>query len=109
MSEPTDRDYIAELQARVGCPHKYSPDKRSCARCYETFDPYDLPNPAPDCSTLYDAMRAAQMVGFTGDIEIGDWLMLLSKYPTEHAAAAAVCRLAIEELERREAANEPTP
>ena len=113
MSDTTDRDYIAELQVRVGCIHKWRHhiSGSRCVSCRLSIvgNPLDMPSSAPDCSTLYDAMRAAQMVGFTGDIEIGDWLMLLSKYPTEHAAAAAVCRLAIEELERREAANEPTP
>ena len=127
MSDTTDRDYIAELQARVGCPHEYSPDillcnppKRSCALCDETFDPYNLPIPAPDCSTLYGSMRAAAKenrrvrvsaqqfstgvkFNVSTDFSYSVWC------DNERDTAAAVCRMAIEELERREAANEPKP
>ena len=125
MREPTDRDYIAELQARVGCPHEYSPDillckppKRSCTLCKETFGVDDLQVPAPDCSTLYGAMRAAteltngsarlymiRCVATKDGMTVYDNDMgtrAYDKLATERDAAAAVCRLAIEELERRE-------
>ncbi len=111
MTAPTS-DSIAEVQVLVGCPHDWMvslsfPSSLLCKRCGIFWDRTKTPPaPAPDCSTLWGALRAAQGLGVfasvtaygnhEGGIQIEDGELKVVRVTSELDAATVVCELILE-------------
>ncbi len=114
-------DPIAQVQALVGCPHVWggdvSPTKDPirffvCIHCGEKI-PHDevCPEPAPDCSTLWGAVKAAQAIhGFDNmkfltalaSLAGALWHMMGTSEMTEREAATAICELTPQAIQENE-------
>lgn len=120
----TPRDYIAEVQALVGCPRvemvtqATRDDGFVCKFCEQRFHKFygglkdHVNTDAPDCATLWGALVAARILTDTVKGSGGFYTFYktyahaaLGKFNvnhkmTERDAAMAVCRLIVEHRER---------
>lgn len=119
---------VSRVQAMVGCPHRWEQQyeyeilgghgsratHRKCTRCKERTERYtEAPAPAPDCSTLWGALKAADTLVRGGHwFEVHSYGSVLFRKPgthrdsagsmyanDEHEAATAICTLILEALD----------
>lgn len=116
-------DPIAKVQALVGCPHKWVQVTQvashddvdvylECVHCKTKANHVKgPPQSAPDCSTLWGALQAAQALhGFDNmkfltalsSLAGSLWLIMANSEMTELEVARAVCELILQALQARE-------